>query len=679
MIEFNYSQGEAIALPAVIVSGKVLEHVTGVVRFINNNCKVFPPIHFEVNEGHFKAFLHVSPGDNHFVAEVFPRARLNEFGFPDQLGKKTDEGSLVLKLIETNNKPIHLVAIVGRDSHAVYDLPSYKVRKGMVALEALAVQRLKVAGRMMQAYTMDEFHRMGWGNRLFSFVEEPQAHQTLFGYDVDSPFPHMEVKVHVLRLPKTVQELRSPDYAQQNPKAKDNGFLFGHAIDLVRQLELYQPYGRNNTPIQCAVMYLDSHWDGRLILTHAALGGGNGEVKMAIFGSHGLHLYPLTFPQISPAFADATPLLKNEVANDANECGTLWECLNICLGAFMHEIGHLLGSPHQTDGVMLRDYIWWNRSFMTRQPECLRDHSKGMVSRGKWPQECHWNIRDLARYLHHDSFTLPEDLRDQHFTKTLSTLKSRAEGSVPTALDVPEGVWVRGKGIYMVELVAEDLARTHTLWLPRILGGPGAQSEVILDYETCKRQINEHHKTDKFSVRVLAEAGDLWIPDFTGKVGLVRGKSGGGAAFQTELLGQRSGAEQEAWFGHVTAVRVYHGRALDGITFYYSDGPPVPPRNYLKTFTNQARGTKEATIGNKTPNYTDFPLEFGEKIAALHFRNGAWIDAVQVETDRGRKSAMLGSADGGHLTLLLPPPGHAFVGATCFLAQWVFGIAMLYE
>ena len=40
------------------------------------------------------------------------------------------------------------------------------------------------------------------------------------------------------------------------------------------------------------------------------------------------------FPLVTPSFLDATHLTTTEVANDCNECGTSWECLNICLGAF---------------------------------------------------------------------------------------------------------------------------------------------------------------------------------------------------------------------------------------------------------------------------------------------------------------------------------------------------------
>lgn len=717
MIQFNYKDGEIVSSPTVIVSGNCNTDY-GVVEFINNDNLVFPPQFHEVNNGQFKAIVHVSPGrPNCFTVNVKSHARLDSSGFLENETKNSDLGKLTLFFNPLpENKPLHFCVIMGRDSMGSYDMPKYKLRQGQVADLESAVQRLKVAARMMQAFTQDEFHIVGMSNRSFQVVEETVHHQGIFGYNVDSKEPHTEAKIHVIRSPKSVKELRDPNYAQQNPKATDNGWLFGHALDLIGRQDFYQPYKQMGTAIQCAVMYLDAHWDSKMILTHAALGGGTGEIKLAIFGSHGLHSYPLTFLQISPSFLDDTRLSINEVANDANQCSTSWECLNICMGAFMHEIGHLFGSPHQTDGVMLRDYIRWNRSFMTREAFCVRENRHGeMVDRnGSWSKRCLWNIRDLMRYFYHDSFSIPTDNGDQTFLKNQRStmhpdeLYKNKEG--PLRFVVSQGVIsVRSTpGIYMVELCGKDLARFHMPFFPKFYGGPGLQHEIILDYKELVHKFKNSWKDagDEFDVRVLSVAGDLYIKDFKkssvisdkdiirSDFGLGKGPIDG---YKSELLGSEKGEMKYIGFdaANIQKIRIYHGMALDGVSFFFSTPkstnskpPPVPKRNYIMSFIqkstasvqdlNGASSTHKVTLGNEKPHYTDFNIHQGECITKLSFRCGQWIDAMCVETNTGRSSGMLGKTSGGHEAVLQPPNGSTIVGLYGYCGRWMDGLGIIY-
>ena len=78
-------------------------------------------------------------------------------------------------------------------------------------------------------------------------------------------------------------------------------------------------------------MFLDSHWDKKVgtIRGHAALGGGDDQIKLAIFGSHSLQSYPAHIEEVVPAFSDCTRTDTNHVANDCNEAGSNWEAANI--------------------------------------------------------------------------------------------------------------------------------------------------------------------------------------------------------------------------------------------------------------------------------------------------------------------------------------------------------------
>lgn len=729
-ITFNYNNNEIVSSSTVIVSGRTATGIDqGVIEFVNNDNKVFPPQSFEVNgNGNFKAIIHVSPGeDNKFKVNVMDNGMINNFGFPQYNGKPRvlDSGELTLKYVPLeSNKPVHLCIIMGRDSNGSYDMPRYRLSRGEVANLDTAIKKLKVAGRLMQAYTQDEMRSTGFSNRSFQFVEERSNFQGIFGYNVNSSVSHQEIKVHVLKSPKTVAELRDPNLAQQNPKGSNTGGLFSHALELIKNTpELFEKRKMINTSIQCAVIYLDAHFDVAkdMILTHAALGGGNGDIKLAIFGSHGLHSWPINFPMMTPSFLDATHLSKREVANDANQCGTSWECLNITLGAFMHEIGHLLTCPHQVSGVMLRDYIWWNRGFMTREFECLRTGTRYAVinPNGTWPKVCNWNILDKIRFLFHGCYALPIDDNDRSFGHIYNTtlLNDDSYGELnkaPTLYNTPSGCLVKSEaGIFLIEVITKDLARFHLQYLPNSYGGQGLIHETKLDYQYLYDQLKAHSKevNENYDVRVLSLGGDLFIKNFKdhcknnaniirSDFGLGKGKLTG---FKSALLGRAKGDEVIIGFDihNIYKIRVYHGGALDGIRIYFdrkgdskSDNskPPVPPRNYMSRLIHKVAdhsisdgdsspsgGKTSVLLGNEKHHYTDVNVTPGDTITKLNFRNGAWMDAVQFEFSSGKKTAMMGNANGGHLsTLEAPTNSYTIVGLYGYTGNWLDGLGIIY-
>lgn len=722
-VSFNYKDEEIVGSPSIIVIGRTSTQLKkGAIQFLNNQNKVFSPQCFEINgRGYYKAVLHVSEGANNFDALVYDNAYIDQFGFLNHECENpqiADKGSITIYYNRyPEKKPLHLCLIMGRDSQGLYDMPSYRLARGESSTVESAVRKLKVAGRLMQAFTHDEMRNAGLGNRSFEFVEEEVSRMNIYGYTVLSPTPHREIKIFVLKSPKSVAELRDPNLAQQNPNGNNKGGLFGHALEVINNDPYFSATKKQHgKPVQCAVLYLDTHFDSRmdLILTHAALGGGTNDVKLAIFGSHGLHSWPINFPQITPSFLDATHLSKREVANDCNECGTSWECLNVTLGAFMHEIGHLLGCPHQENGVMLRDYVWFNRSFMTRESECLRRKTRPVCipSNGFWDKVCHWHILDLYRFLYHGSFSIMSDFLDSTFNKVANTLEvsqrnpKTQDADAALAYSLPSGgvVLKSDSGIYLIEYIVKDLARSFIVFLPKLYGGPGVQNEVYLDYKQGLEELKRNGKDpdQNYNIKVLSIGGEYSINNFKnacqGGENIVKSHFNFSdreiTGYKSTLLG-KSKDKKEQIIGFdifsVRKIRIYHGGALDGMTFYQSKyesnaAPPIPPRSYIDKLKDATSNVKKAaseelalTIGNQKPRYSDFKLGTGEYITKFLIRNGAWIDGIQFETNTGRRSPFYGNANGGHLsTLEAPRKGYRVVGMYGYAGSWLDGLGIIY-
>src|ERR1700712_5311156 len=261
-----------------------------------------------------------------------------------------------------------------------------------------------MAAYLWQAFTAEQMNRNMFGRRCYRYEEEWQP-GSLTWKDMETGQMRNEAKIHIIRMDKTVQEIQDLDIAQQHGPAKKKGDLFTIAMAEVKKY--FQPRPGQTQYVSC--MFLDAHWDKQAdtVRGHAALGGGDDSVKLAIFGSHCLQSYPAHLEEVVPAFTDCTRTDTDFVANDCNESGSNWEAANIGIGAHLHETGHLFGCPHQESGIMLRDYVRLNRTFLTREAFSTRTKSKGgQVSQD---EECTWHRLDCLRFRSHPCFKLPND------------------------------------------------------------------------------------------------------------------------------------------------------------------------------------------------------------------------------------------------------------------------------
>jgi len=585
----------------------------------------FPATSWPVCDSHFKALVHLQPGPNRLRLDfVSPK-------IPTPNGSAAHSSWININYLPLiASPPLDLVILLGKDSAETYDaVPERKQREGN-GLE-MAIRKFKMAAYLWQAFTGEQMNRNSFGRRCFRFDEE-WLPGTLSARDVESGQMRNEAKIHVVRTEKTVQELRDLEVAQQNPHASKAGDLYGIAMDAVRNH--FQP--RPGQIRYVSVLILDTHWDttAKIVRGHAALGGGDGSIQLAIFGSHSLQSYPSSIEEVVPAFTDCTRTDTNFVANDCNESGSNWEAANIGIGAHMHETGHLFGCPHQESGVMLRDYVRLNRTFLCREPFSTRTKSPGQ--RLCLPKdECTWHRLDCLRFRFHPCFRLPSDP------------PLNQDNSVQVwAVDNGNVLVTAATGVAFIELYAEgdDLCKAHLEYID-FNGSSGPPKQIMLSESDLRSRLADDKQKKKLKLEIHSVGqGKHVVEDFTQlnpkstRVKLPNGQMAfrGGKLGYSQMEGSRpqeilllSAYDQRKL---LTQVKVYHGFALDGIEFVYEDA------------TTQLFGVRSGKPGG-----SEFSLDTrrGEVIMGFYLRAGLWIDGLQILTSLGRRSEIFGNPVGG--------------------------------
>jgi hypothetical protein len=409
-----------------------------------------------------------------------------------------------------------------------------------------------------------------------------------------------ETRVHVVRSEKTTAELQDLQYAQQHSPAAQKGELYSIAADAVKKYFNIRPGQKQYV----ACLLLDAHWDPEAdtIRGHAALGGTGDDLGLAIFGSHALQSYPSCIEEIVPAFMDCTKTDTKFIANDCNESGSSWEAANIGIGAHLHEVGHLFGCPHQQNGVMLRDYVRLNRSFVVREAYSTRTRSPGLkVCRQE--DECGWHRLDVLRFRYHPCFRLPgdESLSQDDSIQYFPAGNGRIICSAPTGISFVE-LWIDGDDLcrYWIDFTNTDSRNSS---LPR---------QVTLTESDLRARLPEDKKKVKLALEIFSggsrkeridDMDDLLSRKNVVSLPLVRqapkrdegltmnaynNMMGLGKSFdsRTGFRGKKLGRSQLEGSSPVevilesthlqtkllTSVKVYSGYALDGIEFCYEDG-----------------------------------------------------------------------------------------------------------
>ena len=605
----------------------------------HHNHNFLPPISSRVVESQFKQMVRLQPGPNFIRLDYIPDPR----GSVGSSGPTTHSTAITIHCMPASfAPPLHLAILVASDSNETFDAVP-----GRIQLEGnnlpVAVRKFRMAGYLWQAFTAEHMRRNNFGLRTFRFEEEWQP--TTLTYNpayADRQCP--EAKVHIIRLKQTMKEIRSMEYAQQNKDAQKKGELFSIAMQACR--DYFKPYG--NQTHYVAAMYLDSHWDPatKVIRGHAALGGGDGQIQLAIFGSHCLQSYPASLDQVNEAFMDATRTDLNFVGNDCGNCGSSWEAANVGIAAHMHEVGHLLGCPHQEGGIMLNDYFGFSRTFCTWEPFATRTGQRAHAVADR-NQESFWHRLDCLRFRFHPMFLRPGD-------------HPIPEDTVQ-AWAVDRGIILTSSaGIAWIEYFAEgeDLCHHFVEYYNSETHSGAKQLKLPLD--RLKAEFPDHLKNAKrirLEVYSMGLNGHCTIDDLYDFVSSSRIRLGGPNTIQSRLSngftgttyafrGKKLGWSQlEGSQPHqviflsvgdltkvMTSIIVYHGDMVDGLEFVYADGE------------TQLFGKRGGTPGG-----TEFRLDtrLGEQLFGFYVRAGQWIDGIQIWTTRNRKSEMFGNATGG--------------------------------
>lgn len=588
--------GSIVHCKVIVISGEINEPR---LRPLDGNLTVhhdkdsqaFPPTNWPVSDSYFKALLYLSPGWNKLRFDfTSPKLSASNNG-----SLTTHSSYIMLNYLPLNNSPpLQLVILAGKDSPCTFDVtPSRAQNEGNNL--SVAIRKFRMAAHLWQAFTAEQMYRHKFGRRCFRFEEEWQT-GTLSIRDWEAGYQKNETRVHVVRCEHTVAELRDLNLAQQNECAQKKGDLFSIASDAIRKYFNIQPGQKNYV----ACLLLDSHWDKKhgTITAHAALGGGSDDLRLAIFGSHALQSYPSCVEEVVPAFMDCTKTDTNFVANDCNESGSSWEAANIGIGAHLHEIGHLLGSPHQETGIMLRDFVRFNRTFCIREPYSTRTKSPGMRV-CKTEDECGWHRLDVLRFRYHACFRSPAD-----------EVVGITDDSIQFyAIDNGRLIALANSGIAFVEVRTdgEDLCHQWSEYVNPDPRGSGLPRQVTISEAEIRAKLPEDKKKSVISLQIwsgssrnaeirdlsetLSQKNIITLPPMKstnkpddGMVMTMVGKSFGDKrqGFKSRKLGLSGmqGSQPQEIILHCSiyqnrllrSLRIWAGSALDGIEFYYEDG-----------------------------------------------------------------------------------------------------------
>ncbi|KAJ2670473.1 hypothetical protein GGI25_005829 [Coemansia spiralis] len=657
MLFLNIKNNELVHQRFLIVYGQV-PGVKGNDDRVVIRHPYFPPLTFPAVDGYFKVLAELENGDNGLKFEYL------------QGQNCICKGELTVKMQPYLDKPpLLLSVIVGKDSKGIFDAPPNDRGPGINDLDA-AVRKLRCCAYMWQAFMAEQLYRQGFGRRTFR-LEEYYEPDTMACDNAN----RMTARVHIVKSKLSVAEIRDKELAQQwNPppgyKRKTEGSMFSVAGDALTDYGTF----RGKHYIVCLIA--DSHWDPALgvILGHGAIGGGGGDRRLGVFGSHTTYTWPANAEEIAAKLLDTTKTDTRYLANDCNECGEHWRAANIGMGAFLHECGHLLTLAHTPSGIMSRGFNDYNRTFMARAPNW-----DGPV-RQQDEAGSHWHRTDIVRLRHHPCLRLPND----------PPLKpNELEESGFDVLPLETGVQIQNdNGITMVEVWVNDRYRIHREYTAENLesrrnGSLPAEpkematafpQQIAVDMEKWQQWAGGWADSDKINLVLTSRSTATYTledafalmkqprdHDTNGNVIFKSNQLGNGEMKGTEKFAARFSAKNiRSSYPKLRAIEIHSGNFIDGVRFVLDDGS--------KQQVGKCQGGSLFVL----------PIDPDDDLDHIVVRSGWWIDGVEFITQRGRTSGWKGGM-GGSRHVLKPPAGCYWMGLSGSGAGWLDSLTMHYS
>lgn len=286
-----------------------------------------------VRNQHFKALVELGPGEN--VIEL-----------------KTDRSAAPRRLTVTyqpQNNPhyVRLIWLADSTGQTEFAVPDDAVPQTYEA-------RLRTAGLLLQCFTAERMHELGYGRRTFRLETDSRG----------------QVVVHTLRAPQPAAHYH----------ALANDLDFWGEINQFLDFRHRDPMAKN---MVLASFTRKDAATGKM-LAHTALGGG----ALGLFGSASIFSWPESIAQAQDAFLDERKYDTTRVHDDSVDRGVRWGLASTTLGATLHEMGHTFGLPHCLDDrcIMTRGFDRLNRFFTLHDPP----HRRGGINEFKPGDEAYF-------------------------------------------------------------------------------------------------------------------------------------------------------------------------------------------------------------------------------------------------------------------------------------------------
>ncbi|KAH7126158.1 zinc metallo proteinase [Dactylonectria macrodidyma] len=638
----NIQDQEVVHQRCVLISGRCETSSESSDAFIKVETKTngdndsFPTQSWPMSHGWFKALVILSPGENAL-----------------HITSSEDESHSTVITLQyiplLQAPPLHLAILVAKDSPLLIDCPPRKFGALSGAHSSLnaAIAKFRLTAYMWQALTAEELRANGLGRRSFR-LEEEWAADTLSQSMQRGTAMNSTAKVHLIRTDKTVAELRSAQFAQQNPKAAKPNEL--HDI-FSQSLKAHGgPFTSEAKPV-VAGLILDSTYDVKndLILAHAALGAHNPNgLSLGIMGSHLTYAWPRFMEEVPDCLLDQAPP-GDQVGNDNGECVSMWEACAVGQGAFLHEVGHAFSAPHTT-GIMARGYSRdWPKCFLAKTAFCVHAETEGIEPvTPSTPNNCHWDIRDMLRFVNLPHFRHPHDT-------TLNSSYPNIE--IQDDEDITSVVITSEAGIAQVSFNGQAETRSSVTNPQRSIRYTLDELENRFDLQaTLEIEVlgmNGKHTT-KDVVKLLSNRASIRVPG-TGirlqKKSAMSPETPNNSWSWAVMFKKRS---RDGTLVSASKIDLRVGCVLDGVIVHYKDGSRVPcaPRG---------PNGKDLNMGGHQSKKIAIPKNV-DVVKVAVTKDHDELRGLRIWLSNGKAMGALNKHDGADVEVLVPDANQRIIG-----------------